>query len=492
MEKIFLGLAETGEKIYLLSNMLNRHGLVSGATGTGKTITLKVLAESFSDLGIPIFIPDVKGDLISFAEKGFVNDTIQKRLELFGINEFNFKAFPLQLWDFFSQEGIPVRITISEIGPLLLAKLLNLNETQAGVLNIAFKVCDDNGWLLLDIKDLKSVLIFIGENSKELKLQYGNISNASIGAIQRSIMQLESEGAESFFGEPSLNIRDFFVKSPDGTGNINILNAKKLYQHPNLYSAFLLWFLSEVYETLPEVGDLDKPKLVMFFDEAHLMFDNCPKILIDKILQIIRLIRSKGVSIFFVTQNPTDIPEVVLSQLGNRIQHALRSYTAKDQKMISQVAMTFRKNPKIDIAQEITNLKTGEALVSVLQEDGSPSITQKVIIAFPASKIGTVSENIITNLTNSSLFFQKYKTPIDRESAYEILTRRLENAMQEKALLEQKKALEKYEAELARQKRNRPKSVLEKMGSQVMTGFSRSIGYQLARGLMGSIKKFFK
>lgn len=490
MEKIFIG--QGSEKVYLLSNMVNRHGIISGATGTGKTVTLKVLAESFSNLGIPVFLPDVKGDLLGFCEAGTMNGFIEKRMQLFGMSEFHFKSFPIRVWDFFSANGIPLRITVSEMGPLLLSKLLNLNDTQSGILTIAFRAADDNGWLLLDIKDLKSILSYLAENAKDLKLQYGNISSASVASIQRNIMNLETEGAADLFGEPSVDIQDFFAADSSGMGAINILNAQKLYQRPNLYAAFLLWFLSEVYETLPEVGDLDKPKFVMFFDEAHLLFENCPKILTEKIEQIIRLIRSKGAGIFFVTQNPTDLPEAVLSQLGNRIQHALRSYTAKDQTAIKQVAMTFRLNPQLNIAEEITKLKTGDALVSVLQEDGSPSVTDKVSITSPASKIGTVADALVNNLVHSSPFFQKYKTSVDRESAYEILTKRLENAAQEKALSEQQKTIQRYEAELAKQKRNRPKSAVEKMGDQVMTGFSRSIGHQLARGVMGSIKKLFK
>lgn len=490
MEKIFLG--QGSEKVYLLSNMLNRHGLIAGATGTGKTVTLKVLAESLSDLGIPVFLPDVKGDLFSFCEAGSMNEHIQKRMQIFGMSDFTFKSFPIRVWDFFNQLGIPLRSTVSEMGPLILSKLFNLNETQAGVLNMAFKVADDNSLLLLDIKDLKAILLFLGEHANELKLQYGNISSASIGAIQRSILRLETEGAENFFGEPALDIRDFFISNARGAGTINILNATKLYQKPNLYAAFLLMFLSEIYEVLPEVGDLDKPKCVFFFDEAHLMFENCPPVLIDKIEQIIRLVRSKGVGIFFVTQNPADIPEKILSQLGNRIQHALRAYTPKDRKAIVQIAMTFRSNPALKIEDEILALRTGEALVSVLQEDGSPSVTDKVLITSPASKIGTVDTSTVKNIVSASPLFAKYKDGIDRISAHEILTQRFEQEAQVRQLEVQKKELEKQQAQLARQKRNQPKSTIEKMGDQVLTGFSRSVGNQLARGLLGSVKKLLK
>lgn len=490
MEKIFLG--QGSEKVYLLSNMLNRHGLIAGATGTGKTVTLKVLAESFSDLGISVFLPDVKGDLLSFCEAGSMNEHIQKRMQLFGMEDFTFKPFPIRVWDFFNRLGIPLRSTVSEMGPLILAKLFNLNETQAGVLNIAFKVADDNNLLLLDIKDLKAILLFIGENANELKLKYGNISSASIGAIQRSILKLETEGAENFFGEPALDIRDFFIPDGSGAGVINILNATQLYQKPNLYSAFLLMFLSEICEVLPEAGDLEKPKCVFFFDEAHLMFENCPQVLIDKIEQVIRLIRSKGVGIFFVTQNPTDIPEKILSQLGNRIQHALRAFTPKESKAIAQIAMTFRSNPNLKIADEITALRTGEALVSVLQADGSPSVTDKVLITSPASKIGTTDTSKVQAIVSSSPLFLKYKDSIDRISAHEILTQRFEQEAQAQQLELQKKELEKQQAQLARQKRSQPKSTIEKVGGQVLTGFSRSIGNQLARGLLGSVKKLFK
>lgn len=491
MEKIFLGMGRN-EKVYLLSNMLNRHGLIAGATGTGKTVTLKVLAESFSSLGIPIFLPDVKGDLFSFCEAGTMNEHIEKRMKIFGMDDFPFKSFPVRVWDFFTNLGIPLRTTISEMGPLLLAKLFNLNDTQTGVLNIAFRVADDNNLLLLDIKDLKAILVFIGENASDLKLKYGNISSASIAAIQRSILSLEAEGADYFFGEPALDIMDFFIPDASGLGPINILNARQLYQKPGLYSAFLLWFLSELYENLPEVGDLEKPKCVFFFDEAHLMFDNCSKVLVEKIEQIIRLVRSKGVSIFFVTQNPTDIPETVLSQLGNRIQHALRAFTPKDKKAIDQVAMTFRINPELNIQSEITRLKTGEALVSVLQADGSPSITDKVLINSPSSKIGTVDESLLQKIISSSSLFPKYKNSFDRESAHEILTKRFEQTMEIQKLEEQKKELAKQQAQIEKQKRNQPKGVLEKMGGQVLAGFSRSIGHQLARGVMGSIKKLIK
>ncbi|MEL3905264.1 MAG: DUF853 family protein [Treponemataceae bacterium] len=490
MEKIFLG--QGSEKVYLLSNMLNRHGLIAGATGTGKTVTLKVLAESLSDLGIPVFLPDVKGDLFSFCEAGSMNEHIQKRMQIFGMSDFTFKSFPIRVWDFFNQLGIPLRSTVSEMGPLILSKLFNLNETQAGVLNMAFKVADDNSLLLLDIKDLKAILLFLGEHANELKLQYGNISSASIGAIQRSILRLETEGAENFFGEPALDIRDFFIPNASGAGTINILNATKLYQKPNLYAAFLLMFLSEIYEVLPEVGDLDKPKCVFFFDEAHLMFENCPPVLIDKIEQIIRLVRSKGVGIFFVTQNPADIPEKILSQLGNRIQHALRAYTPKDRKAIVQIAMTFRSNPALKIEDEILALRTGEAMVSVLQEDGLPSVTDKVLITSPASKIGTVDTSTVKNIVSASPLFAKYKDGIDRISAHEILTQRFEQEAQVRQLEVQKKELEKQQAQLARQKRNQPKSIIEKMGDQVLTGFSRSVGNQLARGLLGSVKKLLK
>ncbi|PIE98103.1 MAG: ATP-binding protein [Treponema sp.] len=483
MSGIFLGKAK--EDVYLLPKMSNRHGLIAGATGTGKTITLKVIAEAFSDIGVPVFLPDVKGDLMSFCEAGSMNKEIQRRVDFFGIKDFEFTPYPIRLWDIFSELGHPVRTTISEVGPLLLSRLLRLTDAQSGVLNIAFRIADENNWLLLDIKDLKSILIYIGENSKELRLEYGNISSASVGAIQRAILTLEDEGAETFFAEPALDITDFMQVKSDGRGYINVFNAVKLYQKPSLYSTFLLWFLSELYETLPEVGDMEKPKFVFFFDEAHLLFENCSDVLIEKLEQIIRLVRSKGVGIFFITQNPADIPDKILGQLGNRIQHALRAFTPKDRKAIKLAADTFRPNPEFEVEDEITNLQTGEALISVLTDDGSPSVTQKVLMTSPHSKIGTVDNSKLQAVINESPLLYKYKDMVDRESAYEILKARFAKEAESEKKLQEAKIAEKQK----RAKKRQPKSQMQKMGESMLSSFTRSVGRQVARGLLGSLKK---
>ncbi|MGP1528906.1 MAG: helicase HerA-like domain-containing protein [Treponema sp.] len=513
-EGIFVGLGE--QRVTLLPNRANRHGLIAGATGTGKTVTLKVIAEAFSDMGVPVFLPDVKGDLCGFAEKGEPNEKLNPRLNLLGLSDFEFKPYPIRLWSILKETGHPIRTTISEMGPLLLSKLLNLNEVQSGVLNIAFRVADEEGLLLLDIKDLKSILMYIGENRQELKLKYGNISDSSIGAIQRSLLILEGEGADNFFAEPALEITDFFKLASDGRGYINVLNAVQLYQKPNLYSTFLLWFLSELYEILPEAGDAEKPKIVFFFDEAHLLFKNLSGTLIEKIEQIIRLIRSKGVSVFFVTQNPSDVPENILGQLGNKFQHALRAFTPKDQKAIKLSAATFRSNPRFDTVQVLTELKTGEALVSVLQEDGSPSISQRVLIAPPHSKMGAVEEAKLKAIVEESPLLYKYKDIIDRESAYEILMEQFEEKklvaereLEEKRLTKEAAAKAKEEAALIRaenariraenakrrleesQKRKR-QSESARLGRVLTDSMTRTVGREITRGVFGSIKKLFK
>ena len=360
MTDILIGKGES--QVFLKTEMLNRHGLIAGATGTGKTTTLKVIAERASMLGIPVFIPDVKGDLYGLHIAGEENEKINERLNFIGDNSFNFQSFPVQSWDILEDLGVPIRATVSDLGPILLSNLLELNDVQMGILNIAFKVADERGLLILDFKDLKSVLNYISENSNELRAEYGNISPQSVGAINRSLLVLENEGAEKFFGEPALDVNDLIKKTTDGKGVINILNSKVLFQRPKLYTTFLLWFLSEIYELLPEVGDLEIPKMLFFFDEAHLIFSQGSKVLKDKLLQVIKLIRSKGVGVFFVTQSPGDIPEDVLSQLGNKIQHALRAFTPKDRKMIKDTAMNFRENPNLDIESALTNMKSGEAL----------------------------------------------------------------------------------------------------------------------------------
>lgn len=407
--------------LYLLPAMANRHGLITGATGTGKTVTLQKLAESFSEIGVPVFMADVKGDLTGIAAAGRSSEKLQARLEKIGVSDWEPHANPVVLWDIFGEKGHPVRATVSDLGPLLLARLLNLNEVQSGVLNIIFRIADDRGLLLLDFKDLRAITQFIGDNAKSFQNQYGNINSASIGAIQRGLLTLEQQGAEHFFGEPMLDIADWMRVDASGKGVINILSAEKLYQMPKLYAASLLWMLSELYERLPEAGDLDKPKLVFFFDEAHLLFNNAPQVLLDKIEQVIRLIRSKGVGVYFVSQNPADIPDAVLGQLGNRVQHALRAFTPKDQKAVKTAAQTMRANPAFSTEQAIQELGTGEALISFLDEKGSPSVVERALVIAPCSRMGPVSDDERNGLLNHSPLYGKYEEEVDRESAFEML-----------------------------------------------------------------------
>jgi len=417
--KIWVG---TGENpVCLLPQMANRHGLIAGATGTGKTVSLKVLAEGFSAMGVPVFLADVKGDLSGMVEVGQHNDGIAKRLVQCGVPSFQYCDFPAVFWDVYGKQGHPVRATVSEMGPTLLARMLGLNDTQAGVLSILFRIADDEGMLLLDLKDLKAMLAYIGENARQYTLDYGNISTATVGAIQRAVGVLEDEGGELFFGEPALNIADWMQVSGDGKGVINILAADELFQHPKMYSTFLLWMLSELYELLPEAGDLDKPRMVFFFDEAHLLFNDCPPALLEKLEQVVRLIRSKAVGVYFITQNPCDIPMSILGQLGNRIQHALRAYTPLDQKAVRTAAQTFRVNPAFDTAEAITQLKTGEALVSFLDEDGAPGIVERATILPPQSSMNAISAEVRAEEIRTSYFAGVYDEAVDRDSAYEQL-----------------------------------------------------------------------
>ncbi len=406
---------------FLRPDKANRHGLITGATGTGKTITLQTLAEGFSNLGVPVFMADVKGDLTGISQKGNLGEKLAKVLADRALPAPEFAAFPTTLWDVFGEQGHPVRATVSDLGPLLLARMLNLNETQAGVLQLVFKIADDDGLLLLDMKDLRAMCQHVGEHASEFTTEYGNISAASIGAIQRGLMQIESQGGDQFFGEPMLNIADFMQTDSDGRGVVNILAADKLMNAPRLYATFLLWMLSELFETLPEVGDLDKPKLVFFFDEAHLLFADAPKVLIERIELVVRLVRSKGVGVFFVTQNPLDIPDSVLAQLGNRVQHALRAFTPRDQKAVKSAADTMRGNPALDIATAITELAVGEALVSLLDEKGRPGITERVYVLPPASQIGPISPAQRKALLDNSIVAGVYEKTVDRASAYEAL-----------------------------------------------------------------------
>ncbi len=452
-------IASNENRLYLLPQMANRHGIISGATGTGKTITLKVLAESFSEAGVPVFVSDVKGDLSGMGAPGEDSENMQKRIERFGLADegFTYRPFPTRYWDVYGEKGVPVRATVMEMGPLLISRILGLNETQEGVMSIAFRVADDEGLLLLDFKDLRSMIQYIGENASVYRLRYGNISPASIGAIQRALLKLEDQGAELFFGEPALDIYDWMQGDEAGRGYINVMNCEKLFLQPALYGAFMLYMLSEIYESLPEAGDLDKPKMVLFFDEAHLIFKDASKELLDKVEQVVRLIRSKGVGVFFVTQNPADIPDSVLGQLGNRIQHALRAYTVKDLRSVKTAAETFRENPKIDTVKAIQALGTGEALVQFLDAKGIPSMVEQAKILPPESLMGPIDPTAMMTIISGDEMCDKYLDPVDRESAYEVLnaTAMAAEAAEEErqAAIEAekaKKAEEKEAAEVAR------------------------------------------
>ena len=417
-------IAQHGDtQCFILPGLANRHGLITGATGTGKTVTLQKLAESFSQIGVPVFMSDVKGDLTGISQQGTIGGKMADILKERGLPLPEPTSCPVTLWDVFGEQGHPVRATISDMGPLLLSRMLDLNETQTGVLNLVFKIADDSGLLLLDLKDLRSMLSFVGENAKQFTTQYGNVSAASVGAIQRGLLTLESQGGDKFFGEPMLNLDDM-MQTVGGKGVINILSADKLMQSPRLYATFLLWMLSDLYERLPEIGDPEKPKFAFFFDEAHLLFNDAPKVLLERIELVVRLIRSKGVGVYFVTQNPIDVPDTVLAQLGNRVQHALRAFTARDQKAVKATAETMRGNPQLNIETAITELATGEALVSFLDEKGRPGITQRVYVIPPGSQIGPITDAQRAELIKSSLVAGTYEEAVDRESAYEKLAER--------------------------------------------------------------------
>ena len=416
-------LAQSDKRLFLLPNMANRHGLIAGATGTGKTVTMKVMAESFSEMGVPVFLADIKGDLTGMCKPGKDSADMQARIERFGIDGFSYHAYPTRFWDIFGEVGHPVRVTVSSMGPVLLARLLGLTEIQTGVLNIVFKVADDNGLLLLDLKDLRSMLQFVGENRAEFTVEYGNVSAASIGAIQRALLAFEQEGGELFFGEPELDISDWMATDVYGRGYINILSSQKLIQSPTVYATFLLWMLTELFERLPEVGDLDKPKMIFFFDEAHLLFNGMPKALLQKIVQVVKLIRSKAVGVYFITQSPSDIPGDVLAQLSNRVQHALRAYTPDEQKAVRAAARAFRANPAFKTEEAIMELGVGEALVSFLDEEGIPSIVERANILPPQSLMGAAGEEEVKRLIYGDELDGKYREAVDRESAFEILTR---------------------------------------------------------------------
>ena len=479
-EKILVGKGETA--LHLLTNMANRHGLIAGATGTGKTVTLQVLAEGFSRAGVPVFMADVKGDLSGISQSGEAKPKLLERAKTLGIEPFVLRAYPTLFWDLFGTQGHPIRTTVSDMGPLLLARLLDLNDTQEGILNIAFKLADDEGLLLLDFKDLRSLLTHVGENAKELKNIYGNISSASVGAIQRSLLTLEQQGVANFFGEPALILDDLMHTDFSGNGVISILAADKLMQTPKAYATFLLWLMAELFEELPEVGDQLKPKLVFFFDEAHLLFNDAPKALVEQVEQVVRLIRSKGIGIYFVTQNPLDIPDTILGQLGNRVQHALRAFTPRDQKAVRTAAQTLRANPNLDTETAITELGVGEALVSLLDAKGTPGIVQRALICPPESRIGPASTEERQQIMNRSPIRGKYDQGIDRESAYERLQARAEQASVA--------AEETTSAATAPSKSGRQRQgVGEAFAKSVARSVGSSLGRQILRGVLGAIFK---
>ncbi len=451
--------------INLVGKMCNRHGLIAGATGTGKTVSLQVLAESFSQAGVPCFMADMKGDLSGISQTGKMSGFIEKRCAEFGIENPEFQPCPVRFWDVYGEQGFPMRTTVSAMGPQLLARLMNLNDTQAGVLNLVFRIADDHELLLIDLKDLRLMLDFCGKNASKFTTEYGNIAAASVGAIQRQIMEIESQGGDKFFGEPAFDVNDL-IDREDGKGIMNVLAADKLMLNPKLYSTFLLWLMTELYATLPEVGDLELPKLVFFFDEAHMLFDGTSKAMVEKIEQVIRLIRSKGVGIYFITQSPTDVPEDILGQLGNRIQHALRAYTPKDQKAVRTAAQTFRANPEFKTEDAIMELGTGEALVSVLDAKGAPTIVERARILFPLSQIGAITEGQRLDIQNAAPDrIKEYKNFFDRESAYEVLTAAQQAAQEEKAAEEEANARKKAE-ELAAKQAEKERKEAEKQAEK--------------------------
>jgi len=483
MGDILIGLGGNGEKQVLRLDRANRHGLVAGATGTGKTVTLQTIAEQFSREGVPVFMADVKGDLSGVAMPGSPTfkhaDVLEQRAKDLGLTDYTYSDNPAVFWDLYGEAGHPIRTTISEMGPLLLSRLMGLNETQEGVLNIAFRYADENGLLLIDMPDLQSVLMACAEQASELATKYGNISKASVGTIQRQLLAFESQGADRFFGEPAFEINDFIKTDDQGRGMVNVLAAQKLMQSPKLYATFLLWLLSELFEALPEVGDPEKPCLVFFFDEAHLLFDDAPDALMDKVEQVVRLVRSKGVGVYFVTQNPIDIPEKVAGQLGNRVQHALRAFTPRDQKAIRAAAETFRINPELDVAQAITELKTGEALVSTLDAEGAPGMVARTLIAPPRSRLGPVSPAERAAIQAASPFGGKYDTSVNRESAAEVLAQKAADA----AAAAQVAAEQGEDAQRA-QPRQSP-SLWGKAGKAAMGAVASSAGAMIAAEIAG-------
>ncbi len=484
---IFIG--KGTKPVYLQPALANRHGLIAGATGTGKTVSLQILAEDFSRRGVPVFMADVKGDLSGISQSGKAHPKLSERAGTIGLADYRFEAFPVVFWDLFGKKGHRVRATVSDMGPLLLARMLGLNETQEGVLYAVFKLADDQGMLLLDLKDLRALLTFAGENAKELTLEYGNIPRASVGAIQRRLLVLEQEGARQFLGEPALDLHDFMRTGAGGYGNINILAADRLMHTPKLYATFLLWLLSELFEELPEVGDPDKPGLVFFFDEAHLLFDDAPKALVEKVEQVVRLIRSKGVGVYFVTQNPLDIPDAILGQLGNRIQHALRAFTPREQKAVRAAAETFRANPAFDAAAAIKELGVGEALVSTLGRKGIPGMVERTLIRPPASRLGPATAAERKLAMQDSRFSGRYDQRVDRRSAYEMLKERAEKAAEEMPAEAAAERGRGRAAPTTRRRSSNRQGVMEAMFKSLARSIGSSLGRSISRGVLGSILK---
>jgi hypothetical protein len=474
-----LTVAKGKDEIIMRTKMANRHGLIAGATGTGKTVSLRVMAELFSQIGVPVFMADVKGDLSGLAQPGGDNEKVKERIQELNLSDFLFEGYPVIFWDVFGEQGHPVRTTISEMGPLLLSRILNLNDIQSSVLSLVFKIADDNGLLLLDLKDLRSMTQFVGENAQDFITAYGNISPASIGAIQRSLLTFEEQGGDKFFGEPALNLYDLIQTDSTGKGIINIMSAEKLIRSPKVYATFLLWMLSELFEQLPEVGDPEKPKLIFFFDEAHLLFDDITKALQEKIEQVVRLIRSKGIGVFFVTQNPLDLPETIRGQLGNRVQHALRAFTPKDQKAVKAAAETFRPNPTLDVVQTITELAVGEALVSFLDEKGSPSMVERALILPPKSRLVPLTAAERSEKIRQSLLAGHYERVVDRESAYEKLRERAEQVKMQEQEIEATKG--------KAEPRTQGRILFESVAKSAAHAIGSQIGRQIIRGVLGSI-----
>ncbi len=517
-KKILVGMSGE-EKVYIYPKMANRHGMIAGATGTGKTITLKVMAESFSACGVPVFLADVKGDLAGMCNAGTMNKNVQERVDSMGLDAlgYGFDAYPTTYWDVYGEKGLPLRTTITEMGPLLLSRILDLNDTQTDIMTILFKIADDNDLLLIDTKDLRAMLQYVGENAKELSLQYGNMSKQSLAAIIRAVVALESEGGDQFFGEPALNIADWFCTDCDGKGSIQVLDCQKLINFPTMYSTFLLWLMSELFETLPEAGDRDKPKMVFFFDEAHMLFDNASKALLERIAQVVKLIRSKGVGIYFITQNPRDIPDEVLAQLGNKVQHALHAYTPKEQKAAKAAAMSFRENPDFDTYETLMQLGIGEALISVLDEKGVPTIVKKSTILPPQSQMGPITDEERDSLIKGSLLYTRYHDYFDRDSAYEFLQRKsladaeaakraseeaaarkeaekAQKATEKESLKEEERAKKAAEKEEAAKKKktnrivkNAANSAAGTIGREIGNTVGQSIGGKFGKKLGGNI-----